>query len=78
MSGRRTTRRRFLVAAMITGGLGLVSIGHTLNTAHGDWLEAFGQKPAEDLRVSDQFAVDDGVVAEGHLVAYPGAQVRQL
>src|SRR5690242_13412320 len=66
-------RHRLLVGAVIAGGLGLVSIAHTLGTAHAN-APLSPTTSGEELS-SSMSAQPDRVIAEGHVVTYPGAQV---
>lgn len=73
MKRNNSHRHRLLVGAVIAGGLGMVSIAHTLGTAHAN-VPLSQSTSAEELS-SSMSVQTDRVIAEGHVVTYPGAQV---
>lgn len=73
MKSNRTHRHRLLIGAVIAGGLGMISIAHTLGTAHANGPSLPGAS-GEDYSCSMSMQ-PDRVIAEGHVVTYPGAQV---
>jgi len=68
-----THRHRLFVGAVIAGGLGMISIAHTLNTVHANG--PMSQSPSDEQLSSMTATQPDRVIAEGHVVTYPGAQV---
>lgn len=73
MKRNNTHRHRLLIGAVIAGGLGLVSIAHSLGTAHAN--APLSPSAAGEELSSAMSTQPDRVIAEGHVVTYPGAQV---
>lgn len=73
MKNKNTHRHRLLLGAVIAGGLGMVSIVHTLGMAHanGPMSSSASGEELSSLTATQP----DRVIAEGHVVTYPGAQV---
>jgi multidrug efflux pump subunit AcrA (membrane-fusion protein) len=74
MKSRTPQRKRLLALGVLTGGLGIFSVAHTLKTAHASWAGAFNDLHAEP-QSSDAPTAAPGVMAEGRVASYPDSEV---